>query len=148
MIHIRPADPDHLHLFPGIANGQGNFNDAGALDTLKRQIETGVAVSLVTEDGEIVCIMGVAKISHGVGDGWFRASPLLRKHLRDVQKAVPRVIAIATVANEFHRVHTLVKTGYTAGRKFVEFLGFEYEATLEKIGPEAGDYDIFIWKGV
>lgn len=145
MIFIKPAHPEMADKFPGLAEGSGNFSDPQSIQSLKFQIENGIAVALETEAGEIVCLMGVAHVSIGVGDGWFKATPLLTKNLRGVKMAVPKVISIASTVHHLHRVHTLVKKGYDTGRRFVEFLGFEYETTLKRIGPEAGDYDIFLW---
>lgn len=145
MIFIKPAKPEMVHLFPGIADGAGNFNDAAHLETLKDHIRNGIAVVFMADD-EPVCLMGVINSSPGVGEGWFRAAPAAKAHLRGIKMAVPKIISLAVAVHQLHRVHTLAKTGYDPGRRFVEFLGFEYEATLKRIGPEASDYDIYLWE--
>ena len=89
-----------------------------------------------------LCAYGVVLLWPGVGEGWISLIAVrnlkmmllvLRAHIKQDIQRLP-----------LKRLHAVIKRNFCKGKKFAEFLGFEYEASLDKYYFDGSDVDMYV----
>ena len=128
--HVREID---LRAFDRLVTDLYEEDLAEACERYARQgpVKTGI-----TEDGQVVAIVGIwpQPGREGYGMAWALTSPLIRRFPKSVHKAVrdwfPRFVA----EHGFRVVETLVHRHHYRGQEWVKRLGFRYRGII--LGPD------------
>jgi hypothetical protein len=104
----------------------------------------GTGYTLRNANGEVIACAGVCIDPPGVGLVWLIGSPLITQYPLAVYKGVR--IHMENIIRWFRlrRLHTLVSDGFPVSETWLVRLGFKYEATLEKSGPEGEDQHVYV----
>lgn len=94
-------------------------------------------------DGKIMAAAGVIIPFKGLGEAWLLTTPLVEKHPLLFVRTVKRVMGMIAVSHGLHRLQAMVDVSFTRAHRFVELLGFESEAVLEKYGPKQETYVMY-----
>lgn len=114
------------------------FGFMGGIDAFARAYENGPAFTLLYKDKVVGCA-GVMVLWPGVGEGWFRGSPLIYEHKEKVIEA--SVAGFKMIKdNGFHRIQAVVLKGWGAANRYVKTLGFEFEGEMRMYGPDKRDF--------
>lgn len=100
-------------------------------------IDTGISETMVLGDKVLAC-GGVMRIgaSH-IGTAWTYISwDLSSCCLRSFLQASRQIIARAHDKTDLRRVQASVYAIDEKSKRFIEYLGFEYEGTMRQFGPE------------
>ncbi len=132
MIDIIPYEPIHLTQIKlkDIFSGE-------CVHTIKDE-----AVTLLYR-GEPIAIFGWPVIHPGVACIWGLVSELVRECPIAFHKACLNILSNLFKELKLHRLHMTVKDGYSEGMDWAEAIGFQYEGTMKKYGPDGSDYCIF-----
>lgn len=95
-------------------------------------------------DGDVVvAILGLTVLHDGVAQNWAIISAEVKKH----PVAFPRLAlrALETMVQDLglRRVQMTVRNDFPRGVAFAQWLGFKYEGTLRKYGPDGSDYFMY-----
>lgn len=113
------------------------------------EIDAAMAVALeeaggqaaVDDDGQVVAIAGILPLWNGVGLAWAWLTRAWRKHARRITAEIIMNIELS----KFHRIELGVKSGFDAGARWAERMGFELETPCaRKWGPDGADYAIYV----
>jgi hypothetical protein len=90
-------------------------------------------------DGKVAACGGVHQFWPGTGEGWVSidkncANPSLLKTIRE---------CFDIWMQKFDRIQAMTITGWTEGERMMQFLGFEFEAVLRKMGPNGVDKSLY-----
>ena len=98
--------------------------------------------ALLADSGKALACVGVWPLCPGVGQAWMLASDAALKHPVAMARGCVDLLATQT---QYHRIQATVEDGHDAGVRFLEWLGFRYEATMECYGPPPtySDYLLF-----
>ena len=88
--------------------------------------------------GTIVGCAGVTVLWKGVGEGWFRGSPLIYEHRSKVILASIEGFKMIRESG-FHRIQSIIVADHHAAVRYAEKLGFEFEGVMRKYGPDKSD---------
>jgi hypothetical protein len=101
------------------------------------------ARSWTDDDSRVLAIIGVAVPWKGVGQAWALISQEALKHPVALTLGARRWIAWVIDQECLWRVQADVERDHAAGRRWLEFMGFEYEGTLRAYGPSAADHELW-----
>lgn len=113
-----------------INNGYMNFEPL---------VEHGLVKSIVSDNGEILLIGGLAP----QWEGRAILFSLLSKHAKNHMIGIHRITTDFIKERPFVRIEAQVKVGFTAGHKWIKMLGFEVEGLLKKFYPSGDDYVMY-----
>ena len=102
----------------------------------------GRSFSLLT-NGTLIASGGLFKIWDGMAEAWFIPSELIKPHRRQVVKQLRDHIDQLSVENDYRRLQATSRSDFSAGQRFLEFLGFEREGLLRKYGPDGADHYLY-----
>lgn len=101
---------------------------------------TQLLYTAVDPDGNIIGCGGLVEFSPTCVEAWLLLNhELVRKYARDI---IP-VIKYNMGNHGYLRTQAFVDVGFERAEKFLELLGFEYEATLRSYGLNGIDQKIF-----
>jgi hypothetical protein len=109
-------------------------------EAASQYIEIGPAVTITTDDGEIVVCGGVAVYSPGVGEAWMFSSDAILRYPLGTTKLARGVIEDAERTCNLHRVQALCVATVPMAERWLKALGFKYEGLMEKYGVNKEDY--------
>jgi hypothetical protein len=104
--------------------------------------ENAIALSQYYADGpcwtllwnnEIILCAGVIVIWPGMGEAWFRGTPLMYEHKEEVKERTIRVFG-SIKQNGFRRIQTAVQENWATARRFAEACGMKYEGRMPFYG--------------
>lgn len=95
-------------------------------------------------NGTLLGCAGVVPLWPGLGEAWIVLSPEGRRH-RAWYRAVARILPSIAASGRFRRIQADVVREFEAGRRFVERLGFKYEFTMPKYGPNGEDFVRYVY---
>jgi hypothetical protein len=104
----------------------------------------GVRARTLINNGSVIAIVGCTRVWNGVGDCWAILTDEITKTPKEFHKTVINLLDWVRLELSLHRMSASVKSDYTVGKKWVEALGFEKEATLKRLGPDGSDYDVYV----
>lgn len=91
----------------------------------------GPSYTCIDEDGIVGC-GGIAMLWERVGQAWAIFSPSIEKHGLFVSKFAKWVIYAKKREYGLDRIQAIVLSSSEKNKRWVEFLGFQYEGTLRK----------------
>lgn len=106
-----------------------------------RQVE-GVTLLI---DGEVAAIMGVVPTWNGVAEATFIPSELFYKYKLSALKKMRMLVELACETYALHRLQANTLSSQPKHGRFLEFLGFKKEATMEKYGPMKQNMDLYAY---
>ena len=108
-----------------------------------RLAEAGPAFSLFDKRGLIVASAGVGVYWQGVGEGWLILSSLAEKFMFSVHSLIKRRMVDVIRDLDLKRLQIVVPVGSDRAYSWACRLGFCWEGTMEKYGPDGNDYHRF-----
>lgn len=130
MREIVPLTAEHLDKLP-LPEG---------LDT-RAYFSEGSASFCVLDDGIPVLAGGVVNLQWRRGEAWILATPFLRSHLKSLVAVMSEFIPYIASEFKFHRVQATCVAGVSS--RLFRILGFNYEGTLVKFGPNGEPCDMW-----
>lgn len=129
-VEIVPLTTAHLDILP-LPEG---------LDR-RAYLSKGSAAYCVLADGVPVCAGGVVNLKWRRGEAWILPTPFFRSHLKTCFFIAREFIPFIAGEYRFHRIQaTCVKDVST---KLFLSLGFTFEGTMAKFGPNGEACDMF-----
>ena len=99
-----------------------------------------VALCLLA-DGEPVFAGGIVNMQWNRGEGWFIPTQFFRAHVKVCLRSLREYIPRMAVENGFVRLQATCVKGVSF--RILQCLGFEYEGTMKKFGPNGETCDMF-----
>lgn len=96
----------------------------------------------VEHNGEVIMVGGYYQISKGVAQAWMMFNQESKDHAIFMVKAIREKLEEAFSAGN-HRVQTYAYKTDLGGRKYIEIMGFKYEARAEAFGPNGEDMIVY-----
>jgi hypothetical protein len=96
-------------------------------------------------NGSMLAIGGITQVWTGVGIAWLTVFPAAKKHPHALMNAAFEMLHNAAENLRLHRVHAEIKASDKKAKRVAKMLGFDYESTLKKYGPDATDYHMMTW---
>ncbi len=112
-------------------------------DTQKEHDAMKENARTLEKDGRVLAIVAVAPIWTGVGTVWTLLSNEARGHGVALSFGVTRFIDMLMQERGFWRLQATVEKGDEAGLKWILRLGFKYEGTFFRYGPDGKDHDTY-----
>jgi RimJ/RimL family protein N-acetyltransferase len=81
----------------------------------------------------------------GVGTVWMLATDALQKSAHHVLPLLRQICATMYTALNLHRMDVEVRSDFTAGKKWAEKVGFEFEGVRARGGYDGRDLCIYVW---
>lgn len=97
----------------------------------------------VVKDDLVLAIVGGTIMWEGMAHAWAIISDHVKKFPIEFHKQVKRLLESSIAELKLHRLEVTVKANFDMGRKWLESLGFEYEARLYQYGIDKSDYLLF-----
>lgn len=129
-----PFEPEHLILIDDVEGKMDmDYQRAGLIHK-----NAGPSASIV-EDEEILVCGGIHTLWPGTGEAWMALSkmhrtPSVLKFLREIFEGW---------IGGYTRIQAVTTSGWAEGERTLEFLGFHFEAVLEKYGPGGVDKSLY-----
>ena len=93
-------------------------------------------------DGKVAACGGFHKLWDGTAEVWLVLADDFKNSPSVVMKLKERLDTWMYVEH-FVRLQALCKQDWLSGRRFLEWLGMKYEATLRKMGPNGVDQTLY-----
>lgn len=97
----------------------------------------------VDKDGQQILIFGFFKVSAGVAQGWMLFNQESKKHSRTMAKVMSEKSNWVMDQGMFHRIQIYLMSTDIPGIKYIQLMGFKYEAVLEKYSHDRQDMVIY-----
>jgi RimJ/RimL family protein N-acetyltransferase len=98
----------------------------------------GPAYTLIMDDQVVGCA-GVVLLEWGRGEAWTLLSSLFYRYKLTAIRFIKKYLQRIAEDEELKRVQAQVRCDFEAGKRFIEFLGFEREGVLRRFGPNSED---------
>lgn len=95
----------------------------------------GSAAFCVLSEGKPVFAGGVVNLQWGRGEAWIIPTPFLRSHLKSAFSVMAEFVPYIAETFKFRRVQANCTAGLASSATLFRHLGFTYEGTLQKFGP-------------
>jgi RimJ/RimL family protein N-acetyltransferase len=105
-------------------------------------VNNGVGYTGIVDEG-IAAAAGFGKVCQGNWEVWCYTTTLFPKYGRQIHRAVKSMIEIFFQSDDVRRLQTSVDATHPKAERWVQKLGFEYEGTQRKYGPNGEDYRIY-----
>lgn len=128
---FKPSDAEHIQI-----RNEDKISNTKSMIGLSK---AGIAYSWFDGDDIVFC-GGIANICKGVGEAWIVCSTGVEKYKIELVRECLKVF------NEeigYHRIQAHI-SNWDKSIKFVKIMGFKYESTLEKFGPDQGNFYMFV----
>lgn len=104
-----------------------------------RAIELGRAVTLLDDAGNVLAIGGVTLLWPGRAQAWALLSNRVdARNMAAVHCAARRRLAELQADLRYYRIEATVRAGFSAGRRWLESLGFKFEGWMRHYDPMDG----------
>ncbi len=110
----------------------------GGVDLFATVYEQGPGFTLLYE-GQTIAMAGVMVLWKGVGEAWFRGSPLIYEHKKKVMEASVEGMKMIKDSG-FWRIQCVVLKDWEAATVYVGRLGFKFEGEMRMYGPDKRDF--------
>jgi len=117
-------ESDHLELF-----GMGRENAIA----LSQYYADGPCWTLLWNHQIILCA-GVIKVWDGLGEAWFRGTPLMYEHKKVVKDMTIQVFQSIKKHGGFRRIQTAVQEDWATARRFAKACGMKEEGRMPFYG--------------
>lgn len=141
MITLRPFDIDHIKNLNDPENEPG-LNRILPIEYWKRIEDGGMAFSAFA-DGEFLGCGGYGQPWPGIAQVWVWETSGVHRYPQGVHRLVRRALQHIEQDKNVWRISCEVRKGNERGRRWVELLGFQYEGTMEKYGPDGSDFMLY-----
>lgn len=132
---IVPLNSDHLDKL------LGNSPSPQLAQLSRAYFSPGSVARCLLEDGEPVFAGGIVNMEWHRGVAWILPTPFFRRHvkvcLKGLREHLPRL------AREFQFVRVQAECLKGVSAKLFLHLGFDYEGTMRKFGPNGETCDIY-----
>jgi len=98
------------------------------------------SATFLSNSGEVMACGGVFILWPGTGEAWLFLSRLAGY---SVVLSVKKQLEEWMKQYDLQRVQAEVRSDFSAGRRFLEWLGMDLEGTLRKFGPNGFDYAMY-----
>ncbi len=95
-------------------------------------------------NGYFVGAGGIVTPYRGLGEGWAIAGPMVKHHQRWFHETCKRGIVVYEQVLGLVRHQVMVRDEFEVSHKWVQKLGFTYEATLKKYGVKGEDMRVYV----
>lgn len=94
-------------------------------------------------DDDVLAIGGVLIYQSGFGEAWIVCDKKIIEHSMVALRAIKNMVDGLIAEHKLHRLQATVKIDWFRAQRFLSFLGFEWEGTLRKYGPDQSDYFMY-----
>jgi hypothetical protein len=91
-------------------------------------------------NGVLLACAGIIIPWKGIADAWMLPTRNIARHPKFLVSTVRRFLASSAEALDLVRIEAVVDSGFLAGRRFADFLGFERESEMPLFGPNRETY--------
>jgi hypothetical protein len=98
----------------------------------------------LSREGEVLAVMGISLLWGGVGELWSVTSTEMYRTPISMARISKKTVDFYFDNLKLKRLQATVKKEYCEGSKFLSFLGFRFEAELEKYGPDGSTH--LLWR--
>lgn len=140
MFEIRPFQPDDVMRID--AREPDRSIAAGLPDLLalaKLQVTLGPAFTGFLNDTPIACA-GLNIVWSGVAEGWVFSGKLVNSYPLFFHRSIARELNRLIVAHKLHRVQVHIPESHVVSCRWIQRLGFHFEAALPKYGQNSETY--------
>jgi len=139
MIRLRPYEATDLF------RADWRESDRNEIRALGR--EQAIALSKFYEDGpcwtllwdhQIIACAGVIDIWDGFGEAWFRGTPLMYEHRKEVKETTIRIFG--AIKQNYRRIQTAVHEDWATAIRFAEACGMKSEGRMPFYGIKGEHY--------
>jgi hypothetical protein len=112
----------------------------GGIDVFATAYMQGPGFTLMFED-KVVASAGVMVLWSGVGEAWFRGSPLIYKFGHTKKVILSSVEGFKMIKDSgFWRIQCTILKDWQPAIRYVNRLGFKYEGEMRMYGPDKRDF--------
>lgn len=133
-MRIVPLTLEHMHRLP-----PEQIVPEASYESL---LKIGVGYSLIRGE-EVLGYGGVIRKWNGVGEVWIVTSNELRQRPLLLIRHTKRIIQMIFAGGNFHRLEMHVVSENVTLKRWAESLGFTFEGTMLKYGPDAKNHDLY-----
>jgi len=105
-------------------------------------VDKSVAYTLLYDD-EILCCGGVCFYRKRFGEAWILCSRKAEEHPIATFRTARRVIDDIMKLYDMYRVQATVQCDWFEAQRFIKLLGFKWEGTLWRYGPDGSNYQMY-----
>jgi len=95
------------------------------------------------ESGKVLAVLGVWPLWAGVGTAWALISGEALRYPFGLARAAKGFLAEIIERDDFWRIQATIERGHWTGRRFILWLGFQFEGMMECYGPTGLDHDLY-----
>lgn len=141
MTRFVPFEPAHLEGFALQPGQQGELGGPVALSAAygERLWRSGMAFTMLDRFGEPIASAGLSENHPGYATAWAFIAHGIGAGMVPLTRAVRRVLDAAA----YPRVDTMVLSGFDRGHAWARRLGFARLCTMEKLGRDGADFDLY-----
>lgn len=107
------------------------------------QVQGSHMGTLIREDGEVLCILGLIQGHRGFAEVWSVTSEEICHSPVAFHKRVISVLEHFEKEFDLHRIQMTVKESHVEGSRWAESLGFEREALMKNFGTEQENHFLY-----
>lgn len=136
MLAVDPYEPIHMH---AIAAHPGKDEFAAYIDRGGWAEKVDGPAWTIQARGVPLCCAGFQQVWRGRSVCWAVMSPLAGRWMAGITRIVRRHIA----EHDAVRIEAQTRSDFEKGKRWLEMLGFEHEATLRRF-MDGHDYEAFV----
>tara|TARA_R100000458_G_scaffold56669_1_gene61832 strand:+ start:3333 stop:3857 length:525 start_codon:yes stop_codon:yes gene_type:complete len=110
---------------------------------LEQYANTGVALSVYTENNQCLAMFGVVPLHPGVAEAWLMPSKFISKHRFAFHRATKNFLIFMMAKWKLHRLQILVHSDNLVSKKWAEVLSFEQEGILKRYGVDKKNFFMY-----
>lgn len=143
MITVLPLTIEHIKTLTDPATEPG-LKDliASSRQYWQGVVDSGHAFAGLV-DGELIGCAGYSQPWQGVAEVWVWDTPKVHDHPMLVHKLIHRTLKRIEKEHDLWRVSCEVRVGNERAVRWVELMGFKYEGTMKKRGPDGSDFYLY-----
>ena len=100
-------------------------------------------VTLLNDDGDVICIAGINHLRIGVGEVWIIRSELINKYKLEFYKTIKGLVDYIFKFMGLHRIELAILSSWHGGAKWAHSLGFKFESVARAYDYQFNDHDIY-----
>ena len=130
-INLRDEDKDRFAIIGGAVVDSAVFG--------KIMEDLSEAETLKVDDIPIAC-WGILKYSDTMGEAWIFCDKIVEFHGSAVLRYGKQFL---DKKRAYKRIQAAVDSSWDVANRYVQYMGFDYECTMRKWGPNGTDYNLY-----
>lgn len=143
MIRIVPLTHEHVASLPDPGTEPGLLGVVSAIPKYWDSIVASGTAFAAIIDGRVIACAGWDSSLPGSARVWVWDTPTAREYPQQFHKAARRALNYLEKEKGFWRISCDVRESNLRALRWVELLGFQYEGTQRKFGPDKSDFALY-----